>query len=63
MSEPNLFKPTNQGGSIGKKVQQDGKFVNPPAYPELSGFDGPSNIGPHNNFPVEKTPGARKGKV
>lgn len=63
MSETTLFKPSVSGAKLGKKQQEDGQFVNPPAYPETSGFDGPSKIGPKNKMTLEKSPGAKKGRV
>lgn len=65
MAESNLFKPQTSTSGIGKKAMDKGQFSNPPEYPEVSGFSGPSAIksddGSAGN--VEKTPGARKGRV
>jgi hypothetical protein len=64
MAESNLFKPQTSTSGIGEKKQRDGQFENPPAYPEVSGFDGSSKIGGKSDMMnLEKTPGARKGRV
>jgi hypothetical protein len=65
MSESSLFKPQTGSSGIGKKAQDKGQFANPPAYPEVSGFSGPSAIketgGPVAS--VQKSPSAQKGRV
>lgn len=65
MSDSNLFKPTTSSAGLGKKKMQDGQFSNPPAYPDVSGFTGPSSIKDEDATAgvVEKSPGARKGRV
>jgi len=65
MADSNLFKPQTSQSGLGKKKMDDGQFANPPAYPEVSGFDSPADIKPQSKFvgPTEKTPGARKGRV
>lgn len=65
MSDSSLFKPTTSQSGIGKKATDKGQFANPPEYPEVSGFSGPSTIRPQSATAgvVQKTPGARKGRV
>lgn len=64
MAESNLFKPQTSTSGLGNQKKDDGQFANRPAYPELSGFDGASKIGPKSEIGnLEKTPGARKGRV
>lgn len=64
MAESNLFKPQVSTSSIGDKKQTDGQFVNPPAFPETSGFDGAAKIGGKSDLMrLEKTPGAKGGRV
>jgi hypothetical protein len=43
----------------------DGQFANPPAYPDVSGFNGPSKIRDEDRSAgsVQKSPGAKKGRV
>ncbi|HLZ34261.1 MAG TPA: hypothetical protein VKP13_09595 [Nitrospira sp.] len=62
-SSSNLFKPNTSSASLGKKAQETGQFVNPPAYPETSGFSGPGATGGRNGMTVQKTPSAKKGRV
>jgi hypothetical protein len=65
MAESSLFKPQTSTSGIGKKSMDKGQFANPPEYPEVSGFNGSSVIKPQSAMAgnVEKTPGARKGRV
>lgn len=65
MADSSIFKPNTSSSGLGKKKMDDGQFANPPAYPEVSGFDGPSTIKPQsaNAGVVQKTPSARKGRV
>ena len=65
MADSNLFKPQTSTGGIGKKSMDKGQFSNPPEYDEVSGFNGPQSIKPQSSFVggLEKTPGARKGRV
>lgn len=65
MADSNLFKPQTSSTGLGKKKMDDGQFANPPAYPEVSGFDGASTIKPQSDFigEVAKTPTANKGRV
>lgn len=65
MADSNLFKPSTSSSSLGKKRMDDGQFANPPAYPDVSGFTGPSSIAPDSKTAgvVEKSPGAKKGRV
>ena len=64
-SESSLFKPSTSGSGLGTKKMNDGQFANPPAYPDVSGFTGPGVIKDDDATAgiVEKTPGARKGRV
>lgn len=60
----NLFKPSSAGGKVGTKKQDDGQFSNPPAYPEVSGFTGPSKIGGKSSIMnLQKSPSAKSGRV
>lgn len=65
MADSNLFKPQTSTSGIGKKATDKGQFANPPEYPEVSGFTGSGVIKPQSaeEGSVEKTPGARKGRV
>lgn len=65
MSDSNLFKPTTSSSGIGKKSMDKGQFSNPPAFPEVSGFEGPGDIKPQSKTAgvVEKSPSANKGRV
>ena len=66
MSDSNLFKPQTSSSGLGTKAMNKGQFSNPPAYPETSGFSGPSKIdaeGGSKALSLEKTPGAKKGRV
>ena len=62
-SSSSLFKPNTSGAGLGQKKTEHGQFVNPPAYPESSGFTGPSKTAERNVRSLERTPSARKGKV
>lgn len=64
-SESSLFKPSTSGSGLGTKKMNDGQFANPPAYPDVSGFTGPSSIRDDDASAgtVQKTPSARKGRV
>ena len=65
MADSNLFKPQTSQSGLGKKKMDDGQFANPPAFPEVSGFDGPADIKSQSKYvdSLEKTPSARKGRV
>ena len=64
MAESNLFKPNASGAGLGKKKERNGQIYNPPEYPETSGFSGSSKIGGMSEIMrLEKTPGAKKGRV
>lgn len=65
MSDSNLFKPSASGSSLGKKKMDDGQFANPPAFPDVSGFDGPSKIKDNDKTAgiVAKSPSAKKGRI
>lgn len=65
MAESNLFKPQTSSSGIGKKSMDKGQFANPPAYPEVSGFNGPSALKSDDGFvgQVQKSPSAQKGRV
>ena len=65
MADSSLFKPQTSTSGIGKKSMDKGQFANPPEYDEVSGFNGPSAIKPQSARieNVERTPGARKGRV
>lgn len=65
MAESSLFKPQTSSSGIGKKSMDKGQFANAPAFPETSGFDGPSDIKPQSDFvgAVQKSPSAQKGRV
>jgi hypothetical protein len=65
MADSNLFKPQTSTSGIGKKSTDKGQFSNPPEYPDVSGFSGSGVIRSTSGTAgtVEKTPGARKGRV
>lgn len=65
MSDSNLFKPQTSSSGLGSKAMNKGQFANPPAYPETSGFSGPSKTVDDDAkiSGLEKTPGAKKGRV
>jgi hypothetical protein len=65
MADSNLFKPTTSQSGIGKKATDKGQFANPPEYPDVSGFSGPSKIRDDDRTAgtVAKSPSARKGRV
>lgn len=64
MSDSNLFKPSVSGSGMGAKKQDDGQFSNPPAYPDVSGFTGPSVIkGDGTVNKIQKSPSAKSGRV
>lgn len=65
MADSNLFKPQTSSAGLGKKKQDDGQFANPPAYPDMSGFSGPSKITDDTARigGLQKTPSANKGRV
>lgn len=64
MSDSSLFKPRTSTGGIGQKAMDKGQFANAPAYPETSGFSGPSKIMDGKTAGVvQKTPTAKGGKV
>lgn len=58
-----MFKPSTSGSGLGTKKRNNGQFVNPPTYPEVSGFTGSSKVGPKNNMGVQNSPTAKSGKV
>lgn len=65
MADSNLFKPQTSSSGIGKKSTDKGQFANPPEYPEVSGFSGSGAIKAQSPGAgsVERSPGARKGRV
>jgi len=65
MSDSSLFKPNTSSAGLGKKAMDKGQFANPPAYPDVSGFNGPSSTKPDSQsvMPIQKTPTAKKGRV
>jgi hypothetical protein len=63
MAESSLFKPQTSSSGIGKKSMDKGQFSNPPAFPEVSGFEGPSKIRSDTVGTVQKSPSAHKGRV
>lgn len=65
MSDSNLFKPTTSTSGIGKKAMSKGQFQMAPAYPEVSGFSGPSAIKGSEALAgtVQKSPSAKSGRV
>jgi len=58
-----LFKPNVSSSGLGKKAEERGQFVNPPAYPETSGFTGSSKTAAKNIGVVQRSPTAKGGKV
>ncbi len=50
MGPPNVRMPP-----IGSRGGDQGRFVNPPTYPENGGFTGPSKGGKRNRFNVGGT--------
>lgn len=65
MAESGIFKPQTSTSGMGKKKTDDGQFANPPAYPDVSGFSGPSTIkdGDGTTLKLESSVGAKKGRV
>lgn len=65
MADSNLFKPKTSSSGLGRKKKDDGQFANPPAYPDVSGFSGPSAIRDDDRDAgvVQKSPGAKSGRV
>ena len=65
MADSNLFKPKTSSSGLGRKKMDDGQFANPPAYPDVSGFSGPSATRDDDKAAglVQKSPGARSGRV
>lgn len=65
MADSNLFKPNTSSSGIGQKSMDKGQFANPPAYPDMSGFSGPSKIvdSDRSVMGLQKTPSAKKGRV
>ena len=59
----NLFKPNVSGSGIGQKKTENGQFINPPAYPDVSGFSGPGKVSERAIGVLQKTPSAKSGKV
>ena len=59
-----LFKPSTSTSGLGKKKQEDGQFINPPAYPETSGFSSAGKIKKGQvGQSMQKAPTAKSGKV
>lgn len=65
MADSNLFKPQTSSSGIGKKAMNKGQFANPPAYPDVSGFTGPSKIQDDDasTLKLESSPSSRRGRV
>lgn len=59
----NLFKPNVSGAGLGSKKTENGQFVNPPAYPDTSGFSGPGKTAERAIGVLQKTPSAKSGRV
>lgn len=59
----NLFKPNVSGAGLGAKKTENGQFVNPPAFPEVSGFTGPSKTAERTVNGLQKSPSAKSGRV
>lgn len=62
-SSSTLFKPNASGAGLGQKKTENGQFVNPPAYPETSGFTGSSKTAERNVGSLQKTPSSKSGRV
>ena len=63
-SESSIFKPSTSGSGLGTKKMDDGQFSNPPAYPDVSGFTGPSVIkGDGTVNKIQKSPTGKSGRV
>jgi len=58
-----MFKPSTNTSGLGRKKQEDGQFVNPPAYPQTGGLTGSTKIGGKNSMSLQKSPRAKEGKV
>lgn len=65
MADSGMFKPQTSTSGIGKKKMDDGQFANPPAYPDVSGFTGPSSCKDSDPsvLKLEGSVGAKKGRV
>ena len=63
MADSNLFKPKVSSSGLGRKKTDDGQFSNPPAYPDVSGFTGPSVVSERAVGVVQKSPTAKSGRV
>ena len=57
-----LFKPNASSSGLGTKADERGPFVNPPAYPQTSGFTGAGKVAAKNVGTLQKSPGAKGGK-
>ena len=65
MSDSGMFKPQTSTSGLGKKKKDDGQFANPPAFPEVSGFSGPSATKDSEDkiMKLEGSVGAKRGRV
>ena len=66
MANKSLFMPmSSKGSTLGRKKFDDGQFKNPPAYPDLSGFSGPSKIKDSDGtvMTLESSVSVRSGRV
>ena len=65
MADSSILRPKTSTGGIGQKATDKGQFANPPAYPDVSGFTGPSKINDDMKTAgvVQKTPTAKSGRV
>ena len=62
MADSNLFKPRAATSGIGRKRTENGQFVNPPEYPETSGFTGSSKTAERNIGTLQRAPTAKGGR-
>ncbi len=65
MADSNLFKPKVASSGLGRKKMDDGQFANPPAYPDVAwpGTSGAIRDDDKDAGVVQKSPGARSGRV
>jgi len=63
MANGGMFKPSASGAGLGNKKKENGQFINPPTYPESSGFNSSSKVGGKNMMGTQKSPTAKSGKV
>ena len=65
MADSSILRPKTSTGGIGQKADDKGQFANPPAYPDVSGFTGPSTIKDSDPsvLKLQKTPTAKAGRV